>query len=63
MDGDFLILNINDNGCGFLKNENEINTFGLAGMEERADLAGGKLEIFSIPDNGTKIHCEIKMEV
>ncbi len=64
MDGNFLILNIKDNGCGFLKtDENEINTFGLAGMEERADLAGGKLEIFSTPENGTEICCKIKMEV
>jgi PAS domain S-box-containing protein len=64
MDGNFLILNIQDNGCGFLKtDENEINTFGLAGMEERADLAGGKLEIFSTPENGTEICCKIKMEV
>jgi PAS domain S-box-containing protein len=64
MNGNFLILNIKDNGCGFLKaDENEINTFGLAGMEERADLAGGKLEIFSTPGNGTEICCKIKMEV
>ena len=64
MDGNFLILNIKDNGCGFIKtDENEINTFGLAGMEERADLAGGKLEIFSTPENGTEICCKIKMEV
>jgi len=32
-------------------------------MEERADLAGGKLEIFSTPVNGTEICCKIKMEV
>ncbi|MDA3918294.1 MAG: cache domain-containing protein [Deltaproteobacteria bacterium] len=64
MDGSLLILNIKDNGCGFIKtDENEINTFGLAGMEERADLAGGKLEIFSTPENGTEICCKIKMEV
>jgi PAS domain S-box-containing protein len=64
MDDSYLVLNIKDNGCGFLKSdENEIPTFGLAGMEERADLAGGKLEIFSSPENGTEICCKIKMEV
>ncbi len=63
MDGSFLILNIKDNGCGFIKaDENEINTFGLAGMEERADLAGGRLEIFSTPEKGTEICCKIKIE-
>ena len=64
MDKDFLILNIKDNGCGFSKSdENGIATFGLAGMEERADLAGGKLKIFSRSKNGTEICCKIKMEV
>ncbi|MCD4743600.1 MAG: PAS domain-containing protein [Desulfobacteraceae bacterium] len=64
MDGNFLFLNIKDNGCGFLKpDENEIITFGLAGMKERADLAGGTLEIFSTPEKGTEICCKINMEV
>jgi PAS domain S-box-containing protein len=63
MDGNFLVLNIKDNGCGFSKPDgHEIITFGLAGMKERADLAGGKLEIFSTPENGTEIYCKIKME-
>ncbi|MCP4671160.1 MAG: PAS domain-containing protein, partial [Desulfobacula sp.] len=64
MNNNFLILNIKDDGCGFSKSdENEIITFGLAGMEERADLAGGTLEIFSTPGHGTEICCKIKMEV
>ncbi|MCP3900539.1 MAG: PAS domain-containing protein [Desulfobacteraceae bacterium] len=63
MDNDYLVLKIKDNGCGFTKSgEDEFQTFGLAGMEERADLAGGKLEILSSPDNGTQICCKIKME-
>jgi PAS domain S-box-containing protein len=63
MDKHFLVLKIKDNGCGFfINNENEVLNFGLAGMEERADLAGGKLEIFSSPKSGTEVYCTIKME-
>ncbi len=62
MDEKLLILNIKDNGCGFSKSdENEVLNFGLAGMKERADLAGGKLEIFSSHENGTEICCKIKI--
>ena len=64
MDYNFLILTIKDNGCGFIiTDESEIQNFGVAGMKERADLAGGTLEIFSTPEKGTEIYCKIKMEV
>jgi signal transduction histidine kinase len=60
---DFLMLSIKDNGCGFtINDENEIQNFGLAGMKERADLAGGRLVIHSKIDQGTEIYCKIKME-
>ncbi len=63
MKNGFLLLNIKDNGCGFpIQDENEILSFGLAGMKERADLVGGKLDIISIPGTGTEISCKIKME-
>ncbi len=64
MENDFLILTIKDNGCGFLiTEENEMLDFGLAGMKERADLAGGTLEIVSAPEKGTEIYCKVKMDV
>jgi len=64
MEGKFLILTIKDNGCGFLvMDENEMMHFGLEGMKERADLAGGTLETFSTPDKGTEVYCKIKIDI
>ena len=51
-----LVLNISDNGIGMDVNKlKEIKSFGLLGMQERAFLIGGKLEILSEPGNGTQI--------
>lgn len=56
-----LHLQINDNGAGFvlysavqkgLKGE----SMGLLGMQERVELAGGKLKILSKPGSGTTVH-------
>jgi signal transduction histidine kinase len=52
----FLTLSVTDNGTGFdagvLKNG---GSFGLMGMRERSNLAGGSLEIHSRPGNGTEV--------
>ncbi len=64
MENKLLALTIKDNGCGFtIIDDNEMLNFGLAGMKERADLAGGELEIFSTSDKGTEIYCKVKMEI
>lgn len=56
MQGNLLILNINDNGIGFnpadIKNK---KTLGLLGMKERTLILGGTYEISSIPGKGTSV--------
>ncbi len=56
----FLTLAVKDDGRGFNTDalgENE--GLGLAGMHERANLAGGHLEIVSAPGKGTRVSFEV----
>ncbi len=49
-------LVIKDDGAGFnLKSKGPTGHFGLVGMRERADLAGGRLKIESEKDKGTRV--------
>ena len=55
-----LLLRVQDDGSGFdaetlLKDSDVGESLGLLGMEERAQLAGGRLEIESAPGQGTMI--------
>jgi signal transduction histidine kinase len=59
-DGDSLILTVRDNGMGFdLKSKREealrSGSLGLISVEERARLAGGRLEVRSVPAKGTTV--------
>jgi len=59
---DILQLNITDNGCGFhVSNLLQSVGLGLAGMRERAILAGGDLQVSSTPENGTVISFKVKI--
>ena len=54
-------LNIQDDGIGFNPNNNLLpGHFGLSGMKERAQLAGGELTITSNLNKGTTIRLVIK---
>lgn len=57
IDENRLIIEVIDNGKGFEINTNskllEMGKLGLMGMEERAHLLGGSLDIISNPDEGT----------
>ena len=54
--GEHTILTIRDNGIGFdMKSKEPTGHFGLVGMRERAELAGGKLKIESEKGKGTKV--------
>ncbi|HIJ55098.1 MAG TPA: PAS domain S-box protein [Deltaproteobacteria bacterium] len=58
-----LLLNVVDNGKGFnLFELSESEGFGLAGMRERANLAGGELEIHSAAGKGTRIVCNMPID-
>ncbi len=59
--GDSIVLIIEDDGIGF-KPENKRNRskgLGLMGMQERASLIGGSVEIESAPKKGTTIHVRV----
>ena len=60
VDGENLELTIEDDGLGLEIAEAEpANHFGLAGMRERAQLAGGELTITSQPGQGTCVKLKI----
>ncbi len=57
---DEALLEVKDNGCGFEVPNNlarlaEGDHFGLSGLEQRAELLGGTLEIQSAPGRGTTL--------
>ena len=52
--GGELELSICDDGCGFDPAAPHTG-FGLTGMAERVELAGGRLEITSAPGEGTAL--------
>jgi PAS domain S-box-containing protein len=57
---DQLILLVADNGCGFdIQELSESEGLGVAGMRERAGLAGGILEVQSRPGNGTRVYFKV----
>jgi signal transduction histidine kinase len=51
-------LRISDDGEGF-DPDAVTERFGLVGMRERVDLAGGELQVESKPDRGTVITAEL----
>ncbi len=68
-EGTHWILRIRDDGCGFdvtaLSHLPDIKLdhhWGLFGMDERANLLGGRLEVRSSPGKGTTLRVEIPVE-
>ena len=56
-----IIVSIADNGKGFDYAACSGKSFGLAGMRERAEKFGGRLEVFSVPEHGAKVVVEIPL--
>lgn len=55
-----LVVSVVDNGKGFELNKvSDVRTLGLVGMEERARLMGGRLEVRSAPGAGTSVSLEV----
>ncbi|MCB8966642.1 MAG: hypothetical protein H6660_07070 [Ardenticatenaceae bacterium] len=54
---EYLLMEVIDNGVGFVTNENGKRSFGLQTMHERALAVGGELSVRSNPGNGTRIMC------
>lgn len=61
--GGRLIAEITDRGRGFDPEAVKLrrDSLGLTGLAERVALAGGQLEIFSRPGQGTRIHAEFPL--
>jgi signal transduction histidine kinase len=55
--GDQVVLIVEDNGVGFdpARTTSERRGFGLLGMQERAALVGGTLQIETQPGKGTSV--------
>ncbi len=60
-DHDKLILNIIDNGKGFLCEQNKRQATGLINMKKRANMLNGTCDINSSPGSGTNIKIEIPL--
>jgi PAS domain S-box-containing protein len=60
---DSVILSIQDDGCGFVPDCQAPGGMGLRNMQERAQLAGGKLEIESSPARGTCVRVSVRCDV
>jgi signal transduction histidine kinase len=49
-------LTVHDDGVGFdIEKKDKANDYGLDGMQERAQLAGGELTVTSKPGEGTTV--------
>ncbi len=59
-DDDRVTVEVRDDGSGF-DPELEPPGFGLLGMRERLELAGGRLEISSAPGRGTELRAELPL--
>jgi two-component system sensor histidine kinase DegS len=53
--GDELVLQVEDNGQGFTTGQARPGHYGLVGMQERADLLGGRLEVQGRPGKGARV--------
>ena len=58
-----ILAEITDRGRGFEVEQVRArsNSLGLAGMAERVTLAGGKIEMFSSPGKGTRVHASFPL--
>lgn len=54
---EYLLMEVVDDGVGFIENDNGKRSFGLQTMHERALAVGGELAVRSNPSQGTSIIC------
>ena len=60
---DTLIAKVIDNGCGFDPDAVTDGALGIAGMKERADLVGGRIDVESELGKGTAVTISIPLEL
>jgi signal transduction histidine kinase len=57
--GEWLLMQVKDNGIGFDLSTHREQSFGLLGIRERALMVGGKARINSTPGKGTRVSVSI----
>lgn len=65
---DTLFLEVSDDGVGFdlaevEKHYTERSSLGLVNLRERAELAGGNLQILSTPGKGTRVQVRVPLQI
>ena len=55
-------ISVTDNGRGFDLTAVPPGSYGLRGMRERADLVGASLDIWSRPQDGTRVSIDVTTE-
>lgn len=58
-----LLLQIEDDGLGFEVSKIKKSSYGLSTMKERVETIGGRLDIISIPDIGTRLEIRVPIKV
>jgi signal transduction histidine kinase len=61
LEDNLVTLTIQDNGQGFIAGESSSPGIGLAGLQERLTVAGGKLNISSKPRQGTILSAQFPL--
>jgi len=61
-DGERALLVVSDNGRGFPSGQSgRMDSYGIIGMRERADAVGARLDIDSVPGQGTTVRCRLEV--
>jgi signal transduction histidine kinase len=61
MEDNMITLTVQDDGHGFTTGGSPSNGIGLAGLQERLTVAGGKLNISSTPKRGTILSAQFPL--
>ncbi|MFC7371877.1 sensor histidine kinase [Fictibacillus iocasae] len=56
---DLIILRVEDDGVGFMMDEQKTGSYGLQNMQERAAEIGGTLKLVSVPGQGTRLEVKV----
>ena len=56
---EYLLMEVVDDGVGFVSQTGGKRSFGLQTMHERAQAVGGELQVQSVPGQGTSISCRL----
>ena len=63
IDGNQVILTIQDNGIGIRSTESPTSGMGLRSMRYRAGILNGSIDIAAMPEGGTRVCCRTPLPV